>query len=353
MAFFARRKKKGQPEPKKKKWQLSGSSDDDGDAEDESAVPESLDCSDCHGESDVFCLACKKYFCCKDFQTKHPLDEDGSKESELSRHQFRTLVGVDATKIMGLRVGWSIKDERTQFEKERDRVDKKRRREEAEEELKRKKRMLEEQERLEHENEVASEQVSAVEDTKADAQPEPLDTNTTPEAKTQTTDSTDQARFVFVSNIAFEASLSDVRAYFRKAGRIVDMTVPKIGSSSHATKLNASHNGMVTVEFDTPEGAAAALGLTGHLMNGRPLRVLPVAKSFLPGAQATPTNSGTRSVPYKVKMCQYYERGTCRRGVDCNYAHHPRELPGGGGNVVVPSAKQAAAGKPVDGGYKW
>ncbi|EKX41935.1 hypothetical protein GUITHDRAFT_141672 [Guillardia theta CCMP2712] len=152
------------------------------------------------------------------------------------------------------------------------------------------------------------------------------------------------SRVVIVANISFEVGEEEVRTFLARAGNITDFQFIKHGDA--AKKPNMLHNGSARVQFESVKGAACALGLHGLDLHGRPLRVLTVGQSMNGGG-----GSSSRSVPYKVKMCQHLLNGQCRKGTSCSFAHHPQELPGGGKVHVPPSAPGQKHG--VDGGFRW
>lgn len=360
MSFFPRSKK---AEVKKKKWQLDDS-ESDSEKVGRSEEDRTLECVICGCESEFFCIECNKYFCCDHFTVSHPVHEElfVRKDSVLSRHRCRLLIGVEPAILEKLTVGWLENEELTRFEQVSRRIVLKRQREQEDQEEKEKKKN----------------QADLAGSSSASQSTEPVYSpaaviheveGTAPKATTLVTTETialenagmllpvtdlpvgvsavvpvgEGSRFIFVSNINFEATLTDIRALFRKAGRIVAIITPK------AVKTNVglphpAHHGLAQLEFDTAAGAQWALSMNGQLLSGRPIRVTSVTPE-------TPNPAALRATPFKVRMCQHHLKGTCRRGDECHFAHHPRELPGGGADVQIPKHLLARGG--VDGGFKW
>eukprot|EP00960_Hanusia_phi_P002801 83382-Hanusia_phi.AAC.1 len=336
-SFFNRRKKDAEQEKPKKKWQIDEESDDQDDLD----QSESLTCIVCRGEPDVQCTECDSYMCLEHFEQKHPLDvsEEGVKaESAMSRHKFRVLVGVAENKFDDMMVGWNVEEELSRFEQAKLRVERKRKREEEEEEER--KRMKEEELREEEEEEKRR-QEEEEEKQKQGNGSNPLSDL---ELLDSMRDADDIFRVVIVSNISFEAGEDELRPFLAKAGTIIDFQF--VQHPEAVKKPHMLHNGSARVEFESVKGAAFALGMHGTDFHGRPLRVLTVRQSVSGAA-----SSSSRSVPYKVKMCQHMLSGQCRKGDSCSFAHHPRELPGGGKVHLPPNAPGHKHG--VDGGFRW
>lgn len=143
-----------------------------------------------------------------------------------------------------------------------------------------------------------------------------------------------ECRTLFIRNLPFEYRSSDLREMMKKAGRVADLRLPK-GDDGRG-------RGIAFVEFDTTSDAEQALRLFSNVMvDGRTI-----------GCSLNPTNStpsggtGDRDRETrprrKTRMCQHFIKGSCHKGEHCSFAHHPREIEGGG-------APPPSAGRPPPG----
>mmetsp|Transcript_18199 Transcript_18199/g.44677 ORF Transcript_18199/g.44677 Transcript_18199/m.44677 type:complete len:381 (+) Transcript_18199:75-1217(+) len=377
MSFFARKRQK--TAVKKKKWEVE--SDDEGDLDDvgegdtqgrgnaqedagdlagvgDEKEPEMI-CRDCKGErdADAFCLSCNLYFCIECFAKAHARSETAQDSQEQkgevkdkSLHKLRPLVG--GRNLSVLEVGWLVGEGQSQVEKkaERDRIQAQK---EAEEKARRD---AEEKERKDKEAKAAAARKALEAAARAtmeaqakvgQTQPSSVTSGVTPGQEQQQLP-VQSKRHIFVSNIPYNAKVVDVRNLFKQCGRIVDVNMPKAAATrkrahpnAPGTHHTANHRGIAFIEFDSEAGAEAALKLDGSVLISRPIRVCL-------DTMGPSRNSKQQFVPYKRKMCIYFQQNKCFRGESCSYAHHPSEIQVNG---VAP--KPNAPGGNVDGGFKW
>mmetsp|Transcript_440 Transcript_440/g.582 ORF Transcript_440/g.582 Transcript_440/m.582 type:complete len:435 (+) Transcript_440:400-1704(+) len=278
-------------------------------------------------------------------------------DDDKSLHKIRRLVGGKS--LAALEVGWIEGEEKSQVMKKAER-DAEKARKEAEEKAKRE---AAERERKEKELQAANAKKAAMEAANA-ARMAAINAAAAraaaahqaavasgqyggipvPPQQPQTT-----KRHVFISNIPFEAKLSDVRTVFKQCGRIVDANMPKNNMRKRPMpgammqQQQAPHRGICFMEFDSEEGAQAAVKLDGTLLYYRPIRVALDVLGHTRNQPYRPTG-----VPYKRKMCIYFQQGKCVRGEQCSFAHHPREIQANA-NAFLPKQMPGV----VDGGFQW
>lgn len=131
---------------------------------------------------------------------------------------------------------------------------------------------------------------------------------------------------------------------FRDAGRISELRLPRDLPHSR---------GVAHIEFDTAAAANRATQRNGLYLGGRSLRVLLDATNH---SERPPVEQPKRP-RVKTRMCTYFVAGkTCHKGDNCNYAHHPRELPpdrrGGSGDAGGRGAHRSGGiGGPMGGAH--
>jgi len=334
MSFFARKRQK--TAVAKKSWEIEDSdddseADDNGEAKipdpDNEEAPQEMICKECKGErdADAFCKDCSLYFCIDCFTKTHALPESSASEEKDSRkgkplHKIRGLVGGKNLSV--LEVGWIEGNEKSQVTLKEEREKAKAEKEAA---LKAAREAAEKERKEKEAAAAAAKQALAaaaaariVESIKATAAapivPQPVATPQAPQTS---------KRHVFVSNIPFEAKLSDVRKLFANCGRIVDASMPQNRKRMLPQNMmqQPTHRGIAFMEFDSEEGAANAIQLDGQILCGRPVRVAMDILGHTRNQPHRPTG-----VPYKRKMCIYFQQGKCVRGELCSFAHHPREI---------------------------
>mmetsp|Transcript_14391 Transcript_14391/g.21862 ORF Transcript_14391/g.21862 Transcript_14391/m.21862 type:complete len:363 (+) Transcript_14391:66-1154(+) len=362
MSFFARKRQR--KTIVKKKWEVDSDPEEDtvnvkkNSDEDQ---PQEMICKMCNGarDADLFCLDCKAYYCRKCFEDSHKeetaskdasgtsseVPEEEKKGDSKAHHKIRPLVGC--TNLNTLLVGWIVGEEKSQPEQKRDRermekekAAEERRRKAAEKaaEIERKRKALEAKlEATKKAIAAASEQAIGARDAQGPPPPTP---------PTRPPSVSDLNRHIFVSNIHFSVKTSDLRNLFKKCGRIVQLSMP----SNRKRPLTGqgmqvpTHRGIAFIEFDSKDGADSALKLDGHVIQYRPIRVCIDQL----GPSRSQQQSKPAGLPYKTKMCMYFQQGKCFRGDSCSFAHHPREIKKGV-FIQKPSTGEAS----VDGGFKW
>lgn len=128
--------------------------------------------------------------------------------------------------------------------------------------------------------------------------------------------STGVFRTLFVRNLPFDYSSSNLRDFFKRAGRIVSLRMPK-GDDGRG-------RGIAFVEFDNPEAAKKGMMFNNVSIEGRSISVA------LNQTQSDTQGEIAERPRRKTRMCQHFIRGSCHKGDQCTFAHHPRELEGGG-----------------------
>lgn len=311
MSFFARNKKKNEDIKAKKKWEIKSDSEDSEDAP-------TMECTVCQdSEPDLYCQTCKKYFCVRHFVAKHPVKDDteallsseNNPPSELSKHRCRLLIGVVEENLTGFDTGWLVNCDKTQMEKKQ----------ETEKQRKRKRHEDDQKERKREEDDKKRKMEEAREREEEEKNSKSVDVKVAFIPKTPE----ECARHIIVRNIPPEAGLADIRSFFRKAGRIIDILAPAPPAMS-GNAGRKEHYGMVQIEFGDPKGAGWASAMDGRDLLGRRIQVMTVNQALDPTQE-----SSARLAAFKVKMCAHYEKGRCFRGPACNFAHSPSELPGG------------------------
>ena len=101
--------------------QVSSESDDDDADDGKAGAAASLDCKECAGEADFFCLKCGVYFCVDCFNQSHQPQPQAEEGADSSLHRVRALVGVSDEKIERLEVGWLVGQELTQAARKEER----------------------------------------------------------------------------------------------------------------------------------------------------------------------------------------------------------------------------------------
>eukprot|EP00472_Partenskyella_glossopodia_P004444 CAMPEP_0197517180 /NCGR_PEP_ID=MMETSP1318-20131121/2152_1 /TAXON_ID=552666 /ORGANISM="Partenskyella glossopodia, Strain RCC365" /LENGTH=448 /DNA_ID=CAMNT_0043066527 /DNA_START=62 /DNA_END=1408 /DNA_ORIENTATION=- len=288
-------------------------------------------------------------------------------------HKLRALVGGKSLDV--LTVGWIVGESKSQRQKKEDRDEKKRYMEAEEKAKKEKQKQLEEAKAAQTRKAAAEAATAKLKEKLAAATAAAAAASTSsgqmpgavggvpggvipggiPAPKVPSS-----KRYIFVSNIPFNAKVSDVRNLFKQCGRIVELNMPQNRKrpvnpnyppphmmpphmQQQMMMQQCVHKGIAFIEYDSPKGAEAALKMDGQLLMYRPIKV---AMDQLGPHRTLARPAG---VPYKTKMCIYFEQGKCFRGESCTFAHHPREIQKG----VFIKKPPPLEGSSVDGGFKW
>lgn len=225
---------------KKKKWQLS---DDEDEASDTAVATEinELNCSKCREEAALACNACdpKKglYFCKKCFKAAH------SGSADKRDHEIRLLMGETSAGLDNIgQIEGRAKRKNTEDHDDDENGDMKRRRSRSRSPSRSRSRSRSmsrsrsrslSRSRSRSYSRSRSRSHSPVTEEKP-AQPQmPAYTSSVPvfqnpaSAVADTTNEEGESRTIFVRNLPFDCTLPDLRGLFRRAGRIVDMRMPK------------------------------------------------------------------------------------------------------------------------------
>lgn len=190
-----------------KKWRMAKDEDSEPEVSDGSEG-EDMSCFVCKGDAALFCndKACEKYFCRDHFVEKH--------NSEATReHHIRPLLGEDLT---DLSVGWLPESSKAQHAMIEEDTQKKADQAAAAEEAARQRAEEDEQRKRHHDH--------GDEDPHAHDSQEP---DSKRAAYEEVSKPAGPPRSVFVSSIAFEAGVKEVRDFFKDCGAIVDIRMPK------------------------------------------------------------------------------------------------------------------------------